>query len=212
MIKEEIISYVQGLLPLDKVGKYHPRFIEATIEDVLSEMYADLYKINPALLDNYTKSYGIPTAIPISQESGSTIYYSTIPEKIISLPCKSSGVRHIYPFIHTGNVFVPMDAREADMIFNTDIAVVSTKIGFRVRQDNRVEYWNTNLATRTAGVRMEILIPFSKYLDSDVVQIPELTEKQGGTFTQRVLNVLGVIQPKDLIDNNKDTFTRPKEQ
>lgn len=205
MIKREIVSLVRNLLPKeDKVSKYHERFLVATIEKVLLEMYADLYAIRPSLLDNYTKTYGATTPIVISLEASSGIYYSTLPVTICNLPSKNSGLRHIYPIAQTGNQFQPMDAREADLIFNTDVAVVSSKIGFRVRQDSRVDYWNTNAVVRVAGVRMDLLIPFSQYLDTDVVNIPEFTEKQGGTFAQRVLTLLGVVPPVDLIDNNAE--------
>jgi len=205
MIKKEVISFVRNLLPKeDKVGKWHERFLVATIEKVLSEMYADLHAINPRLLDNYVKTYGATTPIAISLEASSGIYYSTIPVTICNLPSKNSGLRHIYPAVQTGNQFQPMDAREADLIFNTDVAVVTSKIGFRVRQDSRVDYWNTNAVVRAAGVRMDLLPTFSAYRDTDVVNIPELTEKQGGTFAQRVLTLLGVVQPSDLLDNNAE--------
>lgn len=196
---------VLGLLPReDKTEKYHPRLVDACIEDVLKEMYSTLYAIKPSLLDNYTKTYGATTPIVISLEASSGMYYSTLPVTICNLPSKSSGVRHIYPVVQTGNQFQPMDAREADMIFNTDIAVVSSKIGFRVRQDSRVDYWNTNAVVRASGVRMDLLIPFSQYLDTDVVNIPEFTEKQGGAFAQRVLTILGVVPPVDLTDDNAE--------
>jgi hypothetical protein len=95
-----------------------------------------------------------------------------------------------------------MDAREADLIFNTDVAVVSSKIGYRTRQDTRVDYWNMSSAVRATGVRLDLLIPFSVYADDDVVLIPELSEKEGGTFIQRVLKELQIVPPADLEDTN----------
>jgi hypothetical protein len=206
MIKTEVLSYIKNTVGVvDPTQEYHLRYLEAVVESVLKEMYSDIYKLNPLLLDLYTKQYGVTTPVAISLENSTGIYYSTIPCKIINLPCKSSGVRHIYPLVHTGNQFVPMDSREADLIFNTDIAIVTSKIGFRTRQDTRVDYWNTNAAVRASGVRMDLLIPFSEYADTDVVMIPELTDAQGGTFIMRCLKVLQVVPPTDLSDDNNAT-------
>lgn len=206
MIKEEIVSQIQLLCPReDKTNKYGYRFIESVAETVLKEMYGDLYKINPGLLGQYTKAYGVTTTIVVSRETGSTgIFYSTIPEKIINLPCKGSGVRRIYPGKAEAGVFVPVDAREVDILYNSDVASVTSKIGYMVRQDTRVDYYNMNTTLYTAGVRMDLLIPFSKYLDSDVVLIPDLGEKDGGSFLSRVMAILGIVQPVDLKDDNAD--------
>jgi hypothetical protein len=203
MIKKEIISFVKGHLPLeDATQRFHNRWIISVIERTLIEMYADLYKINPYLLDKYTVQYGVTTPIAITLEASSGIYYSTLPVQIVNLPDKQSGCRHIYSAVQSSNMFVPMVAREADIIFNTDVAIVSGKIGYRTRQDTRVDYWNTNAVVRNAGVRVDLLIPFSVYLDTDVVQIPELSEKEGGTFIQRVLKELQIVPPADLEDTN----------
>lgn len=202
MIKKEITSLVKNHLQKLNKGNYHERVIIAEIEKVINEMYHQLYKTNPRLLDNYTKTYGADTAIVINQEANSTIYYSTLPANIVNLPTKSSGVLHIYPKAQTGNVFVPMDAREADIVFGTDLAVVTNRIGYRVRQDTRVDYWNMTPAILATGVRLDLLIPFSVYADTDVVNIPEFGEKEGGSFLQRVLMALSAIPPLDLADNN----------
>ena len=203
MIKKEIISFVKGFLPLeDATQRYHSRWLKAVIERILVEMYADLYHINPLLVDKYTMQYGVTTPIAISLETSSGIYYSTLPVQIVTLPDKQSGVRRIYSAVQGSNMFVPMDAREADLIFNTDVAIVSGKIGYRTRQDTRVDYWNTNAVVRNTGVRMDLLVPFSVYLDTDVVQIPELSEKEGGSFIQRVLKELQVVPPAELSDDN----------
>lgn len=205
MTKEEIISWVQGhLTKLDKTGRWHYRFIEAECEKVLGEMLTDLWRVNPLAVGRYTKTYGATTPIAIVQEGVSSIYYSTLPVQVYHLPDKASGVRGVYSLSQTGNTFMPMDAREADMIFNTDVAVVTSKIGYRVRQDKRVDYYNTNAVVRGQGVRMDLLPVFSEYADTDVVLIPDLSDKEGGSFLKRVLENLGVIQAVDLKDDNRD--------
>lgn len=212
MNKEAIISTIRGLLPReDKTQRFHPAVLEAVIEVVLKEMYVEVYKINPNLLDNYCKTYGADTPIVVSSEPSSGIYFSTLPSPIVNIPDKSSGVRHIYPIVQTGNVFVPMDARETDLIYNTDVAVVTSKIGYRVRQDTRVDYYHMSGGIIASGVRMDLLIPFSQYLDTDTVNIPELGDAGGASryyqtmgiaFVDKVLKVLQVIPPADLSDDN----------
>lgn len=187
----------------DKTQRYHPRVLEVTIENVLKEMYCDLYKANPRLLDNHTKTYGATTPVAVSFEQSSGIYYSTLPAPVVNIPSKASGVLHIYPLLQTGNVFVPMDAREADILFGTDVATVTNKIGYRTKQNNRVDYFNMNATIEAAGVRMDLLIPFSSYTDSEYVNIPELSEKEG-SFMARVLTVLAGIPPVDLKDDNAE--------
>ena len=203
MIKTEIISLIRSLIPReDATNRFHERVLEANIEKVIIEMYQDLFKINPRLLSQYTKQYGETTPIAILTDNNTGIYYSLLPAKIVSLNSKSSGVLHIFPVVNTGNVFQPMDSTEADLLFNTDVAVVSNRIGYKVRQDTRVDYWNMNSEILETGVRMSLLVPFSVYEDDDVVMIPELGEKEGGSFVNRVLTVLQVIPPADLKDDN----------
>ena len=201
MEKQEIVSMIKNFVGrIDTTQKFHPRFLESVIERTLIEMYSDLYKVSPRLVDLYTKQYG---SLTISKNNSTGAYYTTLPANIVNLPCKASGVRHIYLMGNSGNVFMPMDAREADLIFNTDVAVVSTKIGYQVRENALVEYWNAaGLFAQTPTLLMDLLIPFSEYEDSDVVLIPELTDAQGGTFIKRVLGILQVVPDADLNDDN----------
>jgi hypothetical protein len=203
MIKQEIVSYIRSFLPReDATQRFHELTLTATIERVIIEMYQDIYKINPRLLSKYTKQYGETTPIAVKLNQSAGIYYSDLPSKIVGLPCSYSGVVHVYTVNHAGNVFQPMDATEADLIFNTDVAIVTNKIGYRTRQDTRIDYWNMNTTVYNEGVRMDLLIPFSAYEDNDVVMIPELGEKEGGAFTTRVLSLLGIVPPADLTDDN----------
>jgi hypothetical protein len=216
MIKREIISSIKNLVGrVDPTQDFHNRVLESVCERVLIEMYSDLYKLNPRLLDLYTKQYGVTTPITIKREAATGLHYSTLPVKICNLPCKSSGVRHIFTLVRGGNIFVPMDAREADIIFNTDIAVVTSKVGYQVRQDTRVDYYGaSSLYTNGTTVVMDLLVPFSQYGENDVVMIPELTatdapagrygNRPSSTFMERVLSLLQIVPPSNLDDSNTD--------
>jgi len=207
MIKEEIRSLIRGELPkLDKTNKFHARFIDAAIEKVLGEMYTDEFKKSPHALQRYTKGFGYTTAIPIAYEASTGIYYVSYPTgiSIVPFPDKASGVRRISTMIQGGLTFFPMDAREVDLVRSGgNVSTVNTKIGYIVLP-TRIEFYNMTTAVLNDGCRMDLIIPFSNYADTDVVLIPEEVDKGGQTFTDRVLKILGVIQPIDLKDDNAD--------
>lgn len=206
MRKDEIRSLIKGLLPsVDKVEKYRSRFLDACIEKVLAEMYVELWMINPMLLDGFTKGYS--NIAVNSDPQGNYFGYSTLPVPIIPLPDKASGVRRVSTILQGGTKFKPMDFYEAERIFGSDVAVVSSMIGYKVSQGSalpRIDYWNMSNAVRQQGVRADLLIPFSAYADTDIVLIPEIKNKQGESFADRVLRELSVIPPVDLVDDNKD--------
>lgn len=203
MIKEEIRSLIFNYLPkLDKSNKYHPRFIDAAIEQTIKELYWDIWSVSPHNLQRYTVGYGYTTAITVNLEASTQLYYSTLPAAIVPFPDKCSGVRRIHTPVQAGVKFYPMDAREHDLILNGSfVNTLTDMVGYSVNQ-SRVEYYNMTAAIIASGVRMDIIQPFSAYADTDTVLLPELRDKDGGTFESRVLSKLGVIQPVNL---NEDT-------
>lgn len=205
MIKKEIRSYIKNLLPkLDKTGKYHPRFVDAAIERVLIEMYQELFAVNPLALQRFTKGYGYTTALSVLYEASTGIYYTTLPAKIIPFRDKASGVRRVSTPVSSGLSFFPIDKREVDLLGSGSYAdTVTTKTGYVVTP-TRVEYYNISGAAITGGVKMDLIVPFSVYEDTDDVLIPETHIEAQEVFANRVLSVLGVIQPVDLKDDNSD--------
>jgi hypothetical protein len=57
----------------------------------------------------------------------------------------------------------------------------------------------------SSGIRADIVIPFTEYADTDDVMLPEHKNQDGEDFIDRVLKILGVIQPVDLKDDNAET-------
>jgi hypothetical protein len=52
-------------------------------------------------------------------------------------------------------------------------------------------------------VRMDLIIPFSKFAETDEVKIPEISDtRTGETFMDRVMKIVGVVQPTDVKDDN----------
>jgi len=204
MIKSEIRSLILNLLPkYDEHAEFHPRFLDALIEKVLAEFYNMVFLRSPLELERYTKQFGYTAAIPLVLEAATGLYYATYPTgiSIIPIPDKASGVRRVSTPTQGGTGFYPMDAREMDLIMSGSYAdTVTSKIGYVPRR-TRIEFYNPTIAVIASGVRLDLLIPFSNYLDSDTVLVPEITNQEGKGFTDRMLEVLSIIRPVDLLEN-----------
>jgi hypothetical protein len=140
----------------------------------------------------------------VSLEATTGIYYTDLPAMIVPFPDKASGVRRVSTKIQGGFTFYPIDARETDLVFTSNVTTVTSKIGYCVTP-TRVEYYKMTTDVSDIGVRMDLIVPFSVYADWETVLIPEETDQQGQTFIDKVLRILGVIQKVDLLDNNSDT-------
>jgi hypothetical protein len=166
-------------------------------------MYEDVWRMNPLNLQRYTRGYGYITSIPVLTEAATGIKYSTLPESIVPFQDKMGGVRRISTVAQGAFTFFPMDFREMDLIANgCYFDTVNSKVGYAVNQ-SRIEYYGMTAAIQAAGVRMDLIIPFSKYDESDEVKIPEITDmRTGETFMDRIFKVLKVVAPVDLKDDN----------
>lgn len=202
MTKQELRSLIKNSLQkLDKTNKYHPNVIDFEIEKVLNEMYWELYAVDPLILQRYVKTYTVAAPMAL-YENSSGLYYTTLPADIVPFPDKCSGVRRIATAVQSGLTFVPIDAREMDLIMSSSyINNVNSKIGYAVT--NRIEYYNMSAGVAAAGARMDLIIPFSSYADAETVLLPEISG-QDSTFIKRVIDNMALIKPVDFLDDNKD--------
>ena len=204
MIKQEVRSVLRNVLPrVDRVNAYHDRILDACIEKALAQMYDDVWKASPLNLQRYCKEYGYTTPIPVSVETTTGMYYSDLPESILPFQDKASGVRRISIPIQGALSFIPMDPREMDLVASGSyFSVVTSKVGYVVRP-TRVEYYNIPVDIIASGVRMDLIIPFSKYDEGDIVLIPEVSDlRTNETFVDRCLKILRIITPPDSKDDN----------
>jgi len=212
MIKSEIRSIIRNLLPkYEEIERFHDKIIDAAIEKALAEFYNIVFLRSPLELALYTKQFGYTTPLAVVQEAGTTLYYTEYPfmadgvtrVSTIPVPDKASGVRRISAIAQGGVSFYPMDAREMDLIMAGSYTdYVTSKFGYCARR-TRIEYYNLSAAIIAAGVRCDLLIPFSKYEETDTVLVPELTGDDGAGFTDRVLKILSNVRPTELYENKQ---------
>jgi hypothetical protein len=207
MIKSEIRSLIVNNLPrFEEKERWHPRYVDAIIEKVLTEYYNIIFLRNPLELQRYTKEFGYTTALPVILEASTGLYCTNYPVgiSIIPIPDKASGIRRLSTPTQGGGLFYPMDSRELDLIMNgTYVDSISEKIGYIARR-TRIEYYNMSAAVIASGVRADILIPFSNYADSDTVLVPEIVTQEGKGFIDRCVELLSKIPIVELNENSKE--------
>ena len=205
MTKAEIRSLIFNHLPKwDASSKYHFRFVDAAIEQVVKEMYWELFAIDPHAIQRYLVRYGVTSPVAVTLNNTLGFYTSILPADIVPLPDKASGVRRISTIAQAGLTFFPMDSREFDLVKSSSyVNTVTSKIGYVVNQTT-IDYCGMTAAISAVGVRMDILQVFSAYADTDIVLLPELVTGEGIDFTQRVLRTLQVIPPVSQSDDNAD--------
>jgi hypothetical protein len=209
MTKAEIISYVKnGLKKIDKTNKYHDRVLEAAITLAFNQGYSDIFDNDRRSLDNYIKSYGDSgTPIAITTNSNTSIDESVIPEEYVPFSDKNSGVRTIRPVTGTGvdltTIFYPVTKKEAEQLPSTlvgelnanDVRCYYTVLG------EKIEYFGVTSAIKTAGVRMDLIIPFDAYTSDEVIKIPFAKDMQ---LVTAVIEILRTTPAVDLKDDNAD--------
>jgi hypothetical protein len=160
-----------GVVQADKVKKIHDETLAYVIGNVRNQLLQRVWQANPLSLGMYTKTYG--TVACTSQDSDSNIYYSTLPAKIVEFPDPQSGVRKITQKTAQDVLFIPDYSENLDIWEGTELETISDTIFYCVR-NGRVEY--KNMDTTISQVRMDIIIPFEVYGDTDQVPMPPGSE------------------------------------
>ena len=206
MTKAEIISYVKNnLKKIDKTNKYHDIVLEKAITLAFNQGYGDVYDQDPRLLDNYTKTYGgSGTPIAITANGNTGIYESTIPEVYVPFKDKHSGIRHIATIARSNTKFFPVSKKEFELLPNTYTGELSENASnircYYVVRGSTIEY-HIPTAIASAGVRIDMVIPFDKYASTDMVLIPFAKDMQ---LVSAVIEAMRTIPAVDLKDNNSD--------
>ena len=164
----------------------------------------DTYKYRIHELDSMGKEYDVS----ISQDGTSNRYYSNLPCSIIEIDKVGSGILEVSTTTGYSYPFVPMYLQEIKRISGLEVEAMTDEIGYALVGE-KIYYSSMTTAIRSAGVRMTVVQQFSEYALDESIPIPK---SQSERFMETVLNVLNVVRPELLLNNNTNTNAPRTEQ
>lgn len=182
MTREQLIEIVKKRLG----GKHHHEMIAMNIGMAFNQINYETFRKDLSNLDLYTKEF---LDVDVDYNTTNNYYYSTLPEEIVQLPDTQSGVRRIMHSCENTLVFVPMK-KDAVSVFALLDQVKTSTIPFVV-EATQVIY--TRKPQGIDKVRMDLVIPFDKYDDDDLIFIPSGKDE---LLIETIVNLLQG-QPKE---------------
>ena len=108
----------------------------------------------------------------------------------------------------TAYSFVPMYLQEIKRISGLEVEAMTDEIGYALI-GTKIYYSSMTSAIQSAGVRMTVIPQFTEYTLDENIPIPK---SQSERFMETVLNVLNVVRPELLLNNNTNTNAPRTEQ
>ena len=202
MTKAFIRSTIKNLLrKIDATNKYHDTLIDHVLEEVINSVYYEIHAQTPKALGQYTKRY---TAQTISAGGTASRYYHTLTATLVPLPDKRGGVRSIVASADTDVYFVPVTDQELMLMEEgtiDEIVTTSPIVVYYIVHPTLIEFKNMTSAIAAGTLTLDLLVAFTSLADTDQVPLPY---GKNAEIVKMALEMLGVVPPVDLTDNNSD--------
>jgi len=195
----ELIRHrANGELEAKQLGKVSDQMTAYYVGRVYNSMLAEVLAKNFSNTDPYVKEY---TGVSISQDGTTNVYYSTLPEKIINIPRRAgNSVISIRGAQSESIEFAPMKNNMFRIIDGLDVDMVDDVIGYVCKpQNNRVEYQGMTATVASGTVKMELIVPFETYDDTDEISIPTGMDE---VLIRRTVDLIMGIPDADRINDN----------
>jgi hypothetical protein len=202
MTKIEYIDFIRNSLQMvDKTYRFHREQVAAAINVAVNTMFYDLFLKNPKSFRKSMERY--TTAVASIPALNATVgrYHSTLTVDVVDLPRKAAGIIEVLTATTTTTRFVPITTMEGEQLYGAEASLPGNVIGFSLSGARDVEYWDMTAAEAAAGVVLRLIKQFRSYANTDNVKLPYGQDAQ---IIELVRQYLGVIPPKDLINNNVD--------
>jgi hypothetical protein len=125
---------------------------------------------------------------------------SELPEAIIQLPGVASAVRSVRFDTGTELVFVPLesDLMESMKMLDSGDYKINPTIGYCLRGTNSIEFMNFPVAEAASTLRLDIVIPFTAFSDTDEVHLPS------GKVSVLLEAVIGLLTGRPRVELKND--------
>ena len=205
MTRRQWIDYTKEFVgKIDPTRQFHPNMISNALSLAYENFVYDTYKYRIHELDSMGKEYDVS----ISQDGTSNRYYSNLPCSIIEIDKVGSGILEVSTTTGYSYSFVPMYLQEIKRISGLEVEAMTDEIGYALVGE-KIYYSSMTTAIQSTGVRMTVVQQFSEYALDESIPIPK---SQSERFMETVLNVLNVVRPELLLNNNTNTNAPRTEQ
>ena len=194
MTKGELVSLVKNVVKrVDKTNAVHEKVIEHVLARVLNNVIYDVLRQDLSLADIYTTT---EENVAVSDGIASLSDISVVP-----LPRVGEGVIEVRATGEDDMMFYPMTIQQASAASFMEMADYVTDVGYTVR-NNEIKF--TNIPDTVTAVDIDVVRSFEDYDYDETFFIPA---GQDEVVVRKVLEILGVIQPVNLLNNNSDEFS-----
>jgi len=201
MTKEYLRSSLSNLLArIDKTNKYHNTFLDHILEAVINSVYYQVHAQNPKALGQYTKRYSIQSLS--TGDAGRYTYTLTV--SLVPMPDKRGGVRNIIDEEDTDIYFAPVTDQEIALMEESQATALTTSspmVAYFAPRSTYIELMGLTVTELYHTFSFDLLVAFTSLSDSDEVPLPYGKNTE---ILKMALEILGVVPPKDLLDNNSD--------
>lgn len=195
------------LAAIDKTAKWHDTYLDHILEVVINSVYYQVFEQNPRALSQYTIRYAqTPSA---GQYSG---YNFVLPVELVPLPDKRGGARVIIDQTDSDVYFVPITEQEYQLMKSTqtdDLVTTTPNVLYYVTGVDELTIVGMTSAIAAHTFTLDLLPAFTSITDTTEMRFPLGKDME---VIKMALEILGVVPPKDLLDNNTDTWQTKRQQ
>lgn len=198
---ELVRDRINGEYESKHLGKLSNKKIDYYISLAYNSALVGMFTKGLVSYENYTKEY---QDVAIIQDTNTDVYYSVLPAPIIVIPRRAgSGIVRISGMNSSSVEYVPMTNGDFKVIDGLEVDLIDDVVGY-IFKHGRIEYYGMTTELVASTVKMELVIPFEEYNDTDYVQIPT------GTDDMIIKNIIQMLMGQPDADrlNNGNTVNK----
>jgi hypothetical protein len=201
MTKEQFIELIKGKLTggnsnPDLSEKYHEGRIELFIGLAFNDVIYQVFARNLDDKDLYVRAF---TADVILDEQFDQ-YYAVLPAKVIQLP-NNSGIHKVSPVKENWS-FVPINQLSEEIFSELEVHNACKEPSYYFSAEKIFFQYYDWKNKHLKKVRLDIIIPFEEYADTDTVVVPAGKES---AIIDNVFKMMSEQLPVDHTNNLNDT-------
>lgn len=168
MTKGQLIELAQRTLSAQLKEEFDKRIVTLWLSLAYNQMLHDTSKTMGFATEFYAKEY---SSVAVSGVSGA--YYAELPAQIVHLENFGSGVVNVSTKSDTHMIFLPTTKNGLRYFNGAEVGTSITDQVFYTVDYDRISF-SDNLSTdiATAGVRMNLVVSFDEWDDTDNINIP----------------------------------------